>query len=71
MHGESFLDVQTKVRSGTPFVLIVWLVKEEICRQFFVLVAGKICLDDHVPLEAQTAELLMSVRCYLAISGRI
>ena len=61
MCGESFLDVQTKMQSGAPFTLIVWLVKQKIGRQFLILVAGKVCLDDHVPLEAQAAELLMSV----------
>lgn len=38
-------------------LLVVRLVKQEIGRQLFVLVAGKVRLDDGIPREAQTAEL--------------
>jgi hypothetical protein len=36
-------------------IRFVRLVEEEVGRKLLILVAGKISLDDHITLEAQTA----------------
>jgi hypothetical protein len=41
----------------SSFVLVRGLVEEEISGELFVLVAGKVGLDDEVALEAKTAQL--------------
>lgn len=42
----------------TTRLVIVRLLKEEICGQLLILVAGKVGLDDAVALESKETELL-------------
>lgn len=42
------------------FFVLRWLLKKEIRRQFFVLVACEVRLNYHVSFEAKTAKLLQS-----------
>jgi hypothetical protein len=38
------------------------LVEEEVCGEFFVLVAGEVGLDDEITFEAETTKLSFLVR---------
>lgn len=47
-----------------PRLLLIWilgLVEEEICGQFFILIAREVCLNDKITLEAKSAQLYLSI----------
>jgi hypothetical protein len=51
-------------------IRILGLVEQEVRGQFFVLVAGEICLDNQVALEAKSAQLRMLEHDYFEMKGR-
>ena len=52
---------ETQGKASVLFI-VRRLLKEKVGRQLLVLVASKICLDDQIALEAQTAELQTVMR---------
>jgi hypothetical protein len=47
----------TTGRRRLLFPFILRLIKQEVRSELLVLVAGKVCLDDHITFEPKTAEL--------------
>lgn len=45
---------------SSVLILLRWLIEEEISSQLFVFVTSKVRLDNHIPLEAEAAELTLS-----------
>ena len=55
-HGDS--TWRSRLLPASRIVRLIWLIEQEVRGQLLVLIAGEVGLDDHVALEAETAQLL-------------